>query len=169
MSNMMPAIMKDFRVYLNGNDTGANVSEIVLPKLTEKIESIKMGYFTVPTKMGLEAMETEITMYQHDFDTFIQLGLVNNTTGQIITFRGYQDNGQGRLDSVIVAMRGVFKELDLGSIKKGDMSTHKLSATLNHFSFTLNNKALIVVEPLTNTYILGDVDQLKLVNKALGI
>lgn len=165
----LPSLLKDFRLYVNGFSTGNNVEEITMPKITEKLEEIKLGYFTVETDMGLEKLEAEITILGHDKNIWIQHGLLNNTTGQILTFRAYQKNNEGVVDEIMVIMRGRFTEIDFGSVKKGDKSTVKIKASLSAFTYSLNKVPYYVIEPLTNTYIIGGVNQLAKENSALGI
>ena len=168
MANL-PKIVKDYRVYVDGFDTGASCSSITLPKISQKVEEINIGSFSVPYLFGVEMMEAEIELYEHDKNIFLQWGLLNKSTGQLITFRGYQEDNYGKIDDIRVEMRGFYKEYDLGEMSKGETSKQKFSLNLTQFSYTLNNVPYIVVEPLTNTLMIGGINQLDKQNKSLGI
>ena len=166
---MLPSFIKDFRLYINGFDTGSNVIEITMPKISEKMEEFKMGYFTLETAMGLEKLEAELTILGHDKNIWLQHGLLNNSTAQVLIFRAYQKNNGGVVDDIMVIMRGRFSEIDFGSMKTAEKNTHKIKASISAFTYSLNKIPYYVIEPLTNTFIIAGVNQLDKENSALGL
>ncbi|XWO13516.1 phage major tail tube protein [Candidatus Hepatincola sp. Pdp] len=164
-----PKVLKDYRVYLDGYDTGASANSITLPKITQKIEEISLGSFVLPVTMGLELMEAEIELFEQDKNILLQWGLLNNTTGQLVTFRGYQTDNTGESNDIRVDMRGIYKEYDLGQWSKGETGKVKLNVALTQFSYTIDHIPYVVIEPLTNTFIIGGVNQLSKQKKSLGI
>ena len=168
MANL-PKILKDFRVYVNGLDGGANVVEIVLQKLTEKIEDIKLGHFSVGVVMGIEKLEVELSLLGHDLNMWKSHGAKNNVDGNLITFRGYQEDNNGSVDEIRIEMRGRFSEIDMGSLKKGDKSSHKIKGSLESYKYVLNGTTYYEIEPSLNRFIVDGVDMLAQQNKALGI
>lgn len=165
----LPKIVKNFRLYIGGNDTGVNVEEIQLPQINEKLESIQMGAIEVETSMGYEKMEAELTLLEHDYKIWMQYGTLNNTTGQLLTLRGYQDNNHGDVDEIMIMMRGRFSSLDLGTFKRADKNTYKMKISILSFTYQLNDVPYFVINPVTNTVIIGGVNMLEKQNKALGI
>jgi len=165
----IPKVLKNFRVYIDGFDTGNNVSEITLPKITQKIEELKLGRFTLPVSMGLEKLECELTFYEISLEFFAQWGLLNNSAGQLVSFRGYQEQNEKNSNMIQIEMRGIFSEVDLGAPKRGEASTHKVVVALTQFTYRLDNLPVLVIEPLTNTFIINGVNQLAKEKEALGL
>lgn len=169
--NTIPKILKDFAVYIDGTRYAGQVSEIELPKITIKTEGYRVGYMNVPITMGLESMECTITMVEQVKAVFLLMGMLNSATGNLVSFRGYQE-GEGGLinnNSIEIQMRGVFSEYDMGSAKRGDMPSYKLKMSLQQYIYKQDGIPLITIDPYTNTFMVGVVDQLLATKKALGI
>ena len=169
--NTIPKILKDFAVYIDGTRYAGQVSEIELPKITIKKEDYRVGYMNVPITMGLEPLECTITMVEQVKEVFLLMGVLNNATGNLVSFRGYQE-GEGGLinnNSIEIQMRGVFTEYDMGSPKRGDMPSYKIKLSLQQYIYKQDGVPLITVDPYTNTFMVGVVDQLLATKKALGI
>ncbi|MDR2008097.1 MAG: phage major tail tube protein [Alphaproteobacteria bacterium] len=167
----IPKILKDFAVYIDGTRYAGQVSEIELPKITIKKEDYRVGYMNVPITMGLEPMECTITMTEQVKGIFLLMGMLNNNSGSLVSFRGYQE-GEGGLDasnSIEIQMRGVFTEYDMGTAKKGDVPSYKLKIALQQYIYKQDNVELISIDPYTNTFKVGETDQLVSSKKALGI
>lgn len=164
-----PKLLKGFRIYIDGYDTGASASSITLPKITQKIEEISLGSFVLPVNMGLDMLEAEVELLEQDKNTLMQWGLLNNSTGQLITFRGYQEDNTGASNDIRVDMRGIYKEYDLGQWNKGETGKIKYTLSLTQFTYTIDTVPYIVIEPLTNTFIIGGINQLTKQKQALGI
>lgn len=164
----VPKIIKDFRVWINGNDTGFNVEEMVLPKITEKLETIQMGIMETEVFMGVEKMETELTLLGHDPKLNATIG-VGNLTGNLIILKAAQDDNLNNVDKITIIMRGRFTERDFGSLKRGEKGSIKFKASLKSYAYLINDIPYDAVDPETNTYIIGGVNQLEKINKALGV
>lgn len=59
-----PLTLKDFALYLDAFPTRHNVSEVTLPKISYKTQSLQMGTFTSETRMGLDVLTVEMTFYE---------------------------------------------------------------------------------------------------------
>ncbi len=164
-----PKVLKGFRVYIDGYDTGASANNIILPKITQRIEEISLGSFVLPVNMGLDLLTAEIELLEQDKSTLIQWGLLNGTTGQLITFRGYQEDNTGESNDIRIDMRGIYKEYDLGQWAKGETGKVKYIINLTQFTYTIDSVPYIVIEPLTNTFLIAGVNQLAKQKDALGI
>ncbi len=116
-------------------------------------------------------MECTITMVEQVKAVFLLMGVLNNATGNLVSFRGYQE-GEGGLinnNSIEIQMRGVFSEYDMGSGKRGDMPSYKLKMSLQQYIYKQDGIPLITIDSYTNTFMVGVVDQLLATKKALGI
>ncbi|MFL1781176.1 Phage major tail tube protein [Candidatus Hepatincolaceae symbiont of Richtersius coronifer] len=143
----IPKVVKDFAVYLDGKRYAGQVSEIELPKIIFKTEDYRAGYGSVPITTGLEAMEATITMVEQVKDIFMLIGVTNNTTGNLLEFRGYQEGDGGMLTSnqIIIRMRGILTEYDMGSIKRGELPSYKIKMKIIQYSYFLDNTPLSIL------------------------
>ncbi len=164
----LPKIIKDFRVYVNEIDTGYSIKSLQLPNIVEKTEDIELGCFTSETFMGLEKLELEFVMYDFNTALLTSWGVGNNLTGQIITFRGYQENNYGELDELKISMKARFKALENASLEKGGMGEVTIKAHPTFYTMSINNVPYIVIDTINNNYTIAGVNQLQAVNKALG-
>lgn len=169
--NSIPSILKDFAVYVDGIRYAGQVSEIELPKITIKKEDYKVGYMNIPITMGLEPMECTLTLVEQSYNMLKLMGILNNNTGNLLSFRGYQEGeaGSANNNSIEIQMKGIFTELDLGSAKRGDMPSYKYKMSVMSYTYKIDGKPLVIIDPYTNTFAVDGVDQLTATKKALGI
>lgn len=99
------------------------------------------------------------------------MGALNNSSGNLISFRGFQDGDDGLVNtnSIEIQMRGIFTEYDMGSSKVGDIPAYKIKVSLQQYIYKQDGVALITIDPYTNTFMVGEKDQLLSTKKALGI
>lgn len=161
----MPKILKDFAVYIDGNRYLGEVSEIELPKISFKTDDQKMGYVGSKVIMGLEAMETTITMSEQTKGIFVAIALPST----LISFKGYQEAGDGANNAVSIEMRGQITEYDLGSVKRGDIPSYKVKMALNDFTYKIDGKSYVEISQALNKVVIGDRNYTKASNDALGL
>lgn len=164
-----PSILKDFALYINGFPTRHNVSEFTPPKIAEKTQDINMGMFASEVSMGLEKLTAEMVFYSLDTTFLVQWGLLNNSTGQLVSLRGYIENNQGKSSAIKIDMRGRFKSSDSGTWKRGDIATTKVECSLWQYNYMADNKPLIEIDIETDTWIISGVNQIPKLKDALGL
>lgn len=173
MSLGVPKVLKDMAVYINENTYMGEVQQIVFPKITKTLEQIKTGISSVAVDLGIEPLVTTITMTEHTKEIFSSMGLLDGTTGDIITFRGSLEGSSSLLDqtSIKMLMRGTATEIDLGTFQRGSLNTYTVTYNLTHFAYYIGESGVprILIDPITNTYMVGGVDQMLTRKKALGI
>ncbi len=146
------------------------VSEIKLPTITLKKEDYRVGFTSVPITLGLEPLETEITMVEQVKEMFLLFGVLGASgAGTLVSFKGYQE-GAGLVSSneIEIQMRGHFHELDLGTAKRGEMPSNVIKVGLEDFVYKQDGVPLITVNGLTNTLMIGTTDKMLKAKKALG-
>ncbi len=169
MSNNMPKLLKDFNVLINGFSTNSTVKSIELPKITYKTQEIQTGVFTLSDNIGLENLQAVITLSEQNYNILTSLGALNNTTGQLLTFLGFQENNGGESDKIRMDMVGRFSEINHGTPTKGETTDFVLKANLQTYNYSINDTSLLQVDILTNTFIVSGINQIEKRNKALGI
>lgn len=103
---MLPKILKNFNVYVDGRGYAGRVEEVTLPKLTIKTEEYQGGGMTAPVEidLGLEKLEMDLTFAEYDKELFKLFGLTDGSE-VALTIRGAMQ-GQGETLPVVVNVRG---------------------------------------------------------------
>ncbi len=83
---------------------------------------------------------------------------------------GGRQEGAGLVSSneIEIQMRGHFHELDLGTVKRGEMPSKVIKVGLEDFVYKQDGVPLITVNGLTNTLMIGTTDKMLKAKKALG-
>ena len=156
----IPKVLKDFRVYINGMDGGFNAKSIQLPIIDERIEAMSMGSFKINVSLGLNPLTSLITFYSIDALVLASAGALNNLSGNLITFRGYQEGSRGDIDEIMVLMRGRAIQVAQNQINKGSSADISIQFNILTYSLLINNIPLYVIEPISNTYLIAGINQI---------
>jgi P2 family phage contractile tail tube protein len=172
---MLPKILKNFNAFVDGKGFAGRIEEIQLPKLTLKTEEFRAGGMDVPVQvdLGMEKMEAELTFAEYDPDLFRLFGITDNS-GISFTLRGGMQ-GSGNVESVVVNLRGIIKELDSGAWKAGEKSTLKCTVAAHYYRLTIggrsaaDNRELIEIDAENMIRKINGSDQLSSLRSAIGI
>lgn len=166
---MLPRILKNFNVYVDGRGYAGRVEEITLPKLTIKTEEFQGAGMAAPVEidMGMEKLEMEMTFAEYDPELFKLFGLTNGSE-VAFTIRGALQ-GTGETSPVVVNVRGYFKELDFDSWKPAEKATLKCSVACNYYKLTIDGVELIEIDPVNMVRNVNGSDQLAAIREALQV
>lgn len=166
---MLPKILKNFNVYVDGRGYAGRVDEITLPKLTVKTEEYQGAGMSSPIEidMGLEKLEMDLTFSEYDQELFKLFGLTNGSEFSL-TIRGALQ-GTGDTSPVVINVRGYFKEMDFDSWKPAEKATLKCSVACNYYKLTIDGVELIEIDPVNMIRNVNGIDQLSEVRQALQI
>jgi P2 family phage contractile tail tube protein len=165
---MIPKVLKNINLFVNGTSYLGRVAELTLPKLTLKTEEARFGGMDAPVSidMGMEALTAEMTVAGQDA---LIAGLFGYDYMQF-TFRGaFQD--QNATMSVVATMTGKIKENDPGTWKPGDQASGQLKCTIAVNAYTLQVNGITVheIDVENMKRIIAGVDQLATQRAALGL
>ncbi|GFR20643.1 phage tail tube protein FII [Trichonephila clavata] len=79
---MLPKILKNFNVFVDGRGYAGKIDEVTLPKLTIKTEEYRAGGMDIPINidMGMEKLEAEFTFAEYDSELFRLFGLIDGNS-----------------------------------------------------------------------------------------
>jgi P2 family phage contractile tail tube protein len=139
---MLPKILKNFNLYVDGRGYAGRVEEITLPKLTLKTEEFLGAGMSAPVEidMGMEKLEMDLTFAEYDPELFKLFGLTNGSE-IAFTIRGVL--GGTDAEFVIINVRGFFKELDLDTWKPAEKAALKCSIACTYYKLSINGIELI--------------------------
>ncbi|MGE4296928.1 MAG: phage major tail tube protein [Desulfovibrionaceae bacterium] len=166
---MLPKILKNFAVFVDGKGYAGRVDEVALPKLTIKGEDYRGGGMDGPVEidMGMEKLEATVTSAEYDAELFALFGLVDGAAVGV-TFRGALQ-GDGDAVPCICELRGGFHEMDPGDWKPGEKASLKATLKARYYKLTIDARPVVEIDLVNMTRIINGVDQLASQRQALGL
>lgn len=166
----LPRKLKNFNLFLDGESYAGLATEVVLPKLSRKMEEFRAGGMNGPvdTDQGLEALGMEFTASM-DVRIFRQFGAAK-ADAALIRFAGaWQREDSAEVSAVEVVARGRYREIDPGTAKAGEDTPLKCSASLSYYKLTVDGVVEIEIDLLNFVETVGGVDRLAEQRAALGL
>lgn len=168
---MIPKVLKNFNLFIDGVGYAGLVEDITLPKLTLKRDDWYNGGMDTPSdlEMGLEKLECDFTLSEYNDVVIKKFASRLNTAAQVpLTLKGGLD-GEAGVTPVAIALVGAWKDIDMGSWKAGDKPTLKVSISLRYYKLTVGAVDLVEVDVENMVRIVDGVDQLKDMRTAIGL
>jgi uncharacterized protein len=81
----------------------------------------------------------------------------------------YQRDDTGEVDAVEVVVRGRYSEIDKGTSKPGETTSHKYTMSCAYYRLDINGRTEIEIDQLNMIYIVDGVDILADQRRAIGI
>ena len=166
---MIPKILKNFNLFIDGRGYAGKVEEVNLPKLNVKTEEFRAGGMDSPAliDMGIEKLESTFTLLEYDKDILKQFGVISGNVAQV-TLRGAMQD-ESSVSQVVVKMRGMYTEIDMGKISAGEKGTLQCTLVCRYYALEIDGEKLIEIDIDNMTRIIGGQDKLIDMRKALGI
>ncbi len=166
---MIPKILKNFNLFIDGRGYVGKVEEVNPPKLNIKTEEFRAGGMDSPVMidMGVEKLEGSFTLLEYDKDILKQFGLVSGNAVQVTLRGALQDDSN--VSPLIVKLRGMYAEIDMGKISAGEKATLQCTIVCRYYSLEIDGEKLIEIDIDNMTRVIGGQDKLIDVRKALGI
>jgi P2 family phage contractile tail tube protein len=166
---IIPKVLKNFNLFVDGNGFAGLVEELTLPKLTLKMADLYNGGMDAPIdlEMGMEKLECSFTLSEYNEAVIRQFGLRNGAQVSL-SMRGGLDAEAGVVP-VVVNLTGAWKELDTGSWKAGEKAPLNVSVTLRYYKLAMGGQELIEVDVINMVRIIDGTDQLADMRAAIGL
>ena len=167
----MPSKLKGFNIFNDGNNYQGVVAEVVLPKLTKKMEEWRGSGMNGPIKvdMGQEAMVLEWTVGGMMRGVLDQWGVTTHNGVMVRFAGGYQNSDTGAVDAVEVVVRGRHSEIDMGTAKPGDDTAIKIVTEVSYYKLTINGQDVIEIDLIGMIEKVNGTDRLADLRKAIGL
>lgn len=167
----LPAKLKFFNVFIDGEGYIGEAKEVTVPKLALKLEAWRSGGMPgeVDIDLGIEKLELEATFGGPIDAIYKSFGdpVINS---RLIRFVGsYQKDDSGVVEAWEVVMRGRWSEIDPGSAKAGDDTENKPKASLTYYKLIKNGEELVEIDMINLIYKSGGVDRYEAHRSALGL
>ena len=168
---MLPRVLKDFTLFVDGLGYAGLVEEVTLPKLTRQMEDHQAGGMLGPVKLdlGMDAMTLECTIAEFNPE-ILKLWGNANASGINARFLGaITSQDGGGTDAIEISVRGRFEEIDPGTAKKKETGKLKIKMPLTYYRYSHNGVVLIEIDLISGKESVGGTDLSAAVMKALGI
>jgi uncharacterized protein len=166
---MIPKVLKNFNLFVDGRGYAGRVEELTLPKLSLKTEDFRAGGMDVPVvlDMGMEKLECDLTIAEYDPEIVKMFGL--STGAQVpLTLRGGLD-GEAGVSPVTVTLRGAWRELDFGGWKAGEKAPLKVAVALRYYRLEIDGAELVEIDAENMVRKINGTDQMDAMRSALGM
>lgn len=167
---MIADILQNINAFVDGRGFLGQVSELVPPKLMPLLEEYDAGGLSAVVDIpmgGHEKLEAETTINVADGELPKLFGVTLGATIPF-TFRATTIDDDGETHAIAIAMRGVIKEFDPGTWKRGESAKLKLGLTLRYYKYERDGDVLVECDPTNMVMIVNGVDQLAEQRAALG-
>ncbi len=167
---MSHSILREFSLFVDGRGYVGKVPELTPPKLTLKTEEYRAGGMAAPVDidMGLEKLTCEFTLSEYNPEIFALFGLADGNAVQI-TFRGAIRDEGGKDIPVLIAVRGLFTEIDVGSWQAASKIEKKCKVSCRYYRLEMDGKEIHEIDAVNMIQKVNGVDQLESVRNAIGI
>ena len=192
---MLPTVLKNFNLFVDGQGYAGRVQEVTLPKLVHRTEEFRLGGLDTPVQvdMGMEKLESEFTLSEYDTHIIRLFGMedsslipiplrgsgLNNMAdapvgltgkGQIsFTLRGGLDNEmESRVIPVAIHFEGSVIELDPGQWKVGENPGLRIRLALRYYRLKINSENLIEIDIDNMIRKVNGIDQIHLTSRRTG-
>ena len=166
---MIPKILKNFNLFVDGRGYVGRVEEVNPPKLTIKTEEFRGGGMDAPATidMGMEKLEASFTLAEYDKEVLKQFGLISGNAVQV-TLRGAMQDDDSTT-SIIIRLRGMYTEMDMGKFGAGEKGTLACTLAARYYALEMGGESLIEVDIDNMTRIIAGEDKMAAVRDALGL
>jgi uncharacterized protein len=166
---MIPKILKNFNLFIDGRGYVGKAEEVNPPKLNIKTEEFRAGGMDSPAMidMGVEKLEGSFTLLEYDKDVLKQFGLVTGNAVSVTLRGAIQDDTT--VSSIIIKLRGMYTEMDMGKFAAGEKGTLQCTIACRYYSLEIDGEKLIEIDIDNMTRVIGGQDKLVDMRKALGI
>jgi P2 family phage contractile tail tube protein len=163
-------MLKNFNLFVDRAGYAGRIDEITLPKLTLKTEEYRGGGMDVPVEidMGMEKMECDFTLSEYSPDVLRQFGLAPGNDVPL-NIRGATQDAEGDVYPVLIEIKGIWKEIDMGNWKTGDKATMKVQVACRYYSYSEDGAQLIKIDMENMERVIDGVDQLEKIRGAIKL
>lgn len=166
---MIPFIMRNFVVHLDGTPLKGEGDELKIPALELQTEEYRGGGMDIPIEvdLGMKMLEASFKLFSFTDEIFKRFGLSPGNTVPL-TFRGHLVGENKVTRRVIVNMRAVIKKVDPGNWNTGKRADLDVVAAVHYFKLTHGETIVVEIDPFNSIRRINGVDQLTEMRINLG-
>ena len=173
MADLTVNRLTNANIYVGGSSWLGKAEEIMLPDISHKMAEHKgLGMVgTIELPSGIDKMEMSIK-----WNSFYPEVLTASSSSSDLAdiqvranLETYTNGGLTGEKSVVVYLKGAFKNIPVGTFKQHDNVELTSKLTVCYVKMEIDGASLYEVDVMNNIYIVGGVDKLDNYRKNLGI
>lgn len=163
----LPRIIKNFNAFIDGRSYFGIATEAKLPQPKIMTEAHRGAGMDAPVgiDMGMEAMTAELTIAEYDVNALKLLGAVN----RLVLRPAESDPTSLDARVIIASIGGLFTATEMGDLKPGQSSTLKVIVDLRTYRLEIDGVLLHDIDIPAGKRLIGGVDQLRGIRRAMGL
>ncbi|MGH8347123.1 MAG: phage major tail tube protein [Pseudomonas sp.] len=167
---MIPEVLYNTNLFVDGISLQGDVPSLTLPKLTLKTDEYRAGGMDAPVEidMGTEKLEASFITNGVRREVLKFFGQADLTAFNA-SFRGAFKGQKGSVKSVVATLRGSLKEVDPGDWKPGEKGEFKYAVAVTYYKLEIDGSVMFEIDPLNSIRVIDGTDQLAAVRSALGM
>lgn len=145
---MLPKVLKNFNLFVDGRNFAGRVDDLVLPKLTLKTQEHRAGGMDAPVEldMGMNKLECNFTLCEYDPDVITFFGIRDGSQIKVVMRGAIDDDNLNNVVPVVVTLGGTWREVDFGNWKAGEKATLKVAVALRYYKLEIGERELAEID-----------------------
>jgi len=138
--------LRAMSLFVDGNRFVNEVTEVTPPKMALITEDYRGGGMdtAIEIETGLEKLEASFKVSRYDINALRHFGLAPSQQVSISVRGAYSDDG--RVVPVVFNMTGTWKEVDLGTMKTGEMPEINVMMALKRYTMEVDGQEVYHVD-----------------------
>lgn len=171
MTKQLPAVLKNFNVFVDGDSYAGTAKTIELPEIVKKTEDYRGAGMIgdIALDMGFEKLEATITFTGVDRRHFAQLAKcsVNDLPIRFIGAYERQDTCQHVTREIY--MRGSLTSLPLGEMELGSLNEQELGYHVTYIKINDDGENFLEIDLVNGVCVIAGIDKTAEINGLLGL
>lgn len=167
---MIPRVLRNFNVFVNGVGYAGRVTEATLPEFSIKTDEHRAGGMDAPAEidMGMDAMTAKLTFAEYVPEILTSFGQMDGNAVRIQLRGALQRDGEAAVP-MVVELHGGQKKNGLGNWKAGDPASNEIDLSVRYAKVTIAGSDMIEIDVDNMKRVVGGVDVLASIRAAIGI
>ena len=163
----LPRKIKNFNAFVDGTSYFGIATEAKLPQLKVMTEAHRGAGMDGPVgiDMGVEGMTAEITFGEWSPALLKKPGLQQRFVLRPAAAGEVGDSA----DTIIATIGGLITAAETGDLKPGTDTTLKLMMDVRYYRLEINGEQLVEIDLVNGKRVIGGVDQLADIRRAMGL
>jgi P2 family phage contractile tail tube protein len=166
----IPRTLKNYAAYINGRGYAGRI-DVTLPELTLQTEDFSAGGLAAVVKvdMGIvDAVEVKFSLKEYDPEVLSMWGLAEGKSLPLVA-RGAEQGEDGVVREVRMDVRGLFYQVTMGDWKGGERPSIEGTINARWYRLRIDGRDIHEIDVENMKRIIGGVDQLEAIRKAIGV
>ena len=163
----LPRKIRNFNAFIDGRSYFGIATEAKLPQPKIKTEGHQGSGMDAPVgiDMGMEAMTAEVTLSEWDPTALKLLG----TNARMVLRPAAESSTDTGNDVIIATMGGLWTGTEFGDLKPGTDVPLKLMLDVRYYRLVINGVEIHEIDIPNGKRVIGGVDQLRGIRRAMGL